>query len=44
LVAVTDELIDIHPGRQRAALAAAALATVPAFLLRYADLHASPPL
>ncbi|MGH2679039.1 MAG: sodium:proton exchanger [Actinomycetota bacterium] len=41
---MTDELIDIHPGRQRTALAAAALATVPAFLLRYADLNASPPV
>jgi len=43
-VTVHEDLIDIHPGRQRAALAAAALATVPAFLLRFADLHASAPI
>jgi cation:H+ antiporter len=40
-VTVHDDLIDIHPGRQRAALAAAALATVPAFLLRFAGLDTS---
>jgi cation:H+ antiporter len=40
-VTVHEELIDIHPGRQRAALAAAALATVPAFLLRFAGLDTS---
>ena len=38
---VTDDLIDIHPGRQRTALAAAALLTVPAFLVRYGGLDAS---
>ena len=38
---MTDDLIDLHPGRQRAALAAAALLTVPAFLLRFAGLEAS---
>jgi cation:H+ antiporter len=43
-VTVTDDLIDIHPGRQRLALAAAALATVPAFLIRFGDLHASHPV
>ncbi|HUF59744.1 MAG TPA: sodium:proton exchanger [Actinomycetota bacterium] len=41
---VQDDLIDVHPGRQRIALAAAALVTVPAFLLRYANIHASPPV
>jgi cation:H+ antiporter len=40
-VTVTDDLIDIHPGRQRTALAAAALLTVPAFLVRYGGLDAS---
>jgi len=39
-----DDLIDIHPGRQRVALAAAALATVPAFLLRFGGLEASHPI
>jgi cation:H+ antiporter len=39
-----DDLIDIHPGRQRAALAAAALATVPAFLVRFADVGVSHPV
>lgn len=38
---VHEEQIDVHPGRQRAALAAAALATVPAFLLRFAGLDTS---
>lgn len=38
---VHEDLIDIHPGRQRAALAAAALAWVPAFLLRFGGLEAS---
>ena len=38
---VHEDLVDIHPGRQRAALAAAALATVPAFLLRFAGLDTS---
>jgi cation:H+ antiporter len=40
-VTVHEDLIDVHPGRQRAALAAAALATVPAFLLRFAGLETS---
>jgi len=40
-VTVHEDLLDIHPGPQRAALAAAALATVPAFLLRFAGLDAS---
>jgi cation:H+ antiporter len=40
-VTVHEDLVDIHPGRQRAALAAAALATVPAFLLRFAGLDTS---
>jgi cation:H+ antiporter len=40
-VTVHEDLIDIHPGRQRAALAAVALATVPAFLLRFAGLETS---
>ena len=39
---VTDDLIDLHPGRQRAALAAVALLTVPAFLAGYAGLDATP--
>ena len=38
---VREDFIDIHPGRQRAALAAAALVTVPAFLVRYGGFHAS---
>ena len=38
---MTDDLIDIHPGRQRIALAAVALLTVPAFLVRYGGLDAS---
>ena len=40
----SDDLVDVHPGRQRAALAAAALATAPAFLLRFGALEASYPL
>jgi cation:H+ antiporter len=40
-VTVHEDLVDIHPGRQRAALAAAAPATVPAFLLRFAGLDTS---
>jgi cation:H+ antiporter len=40
-VTVHEDLIDVHPGRQRAALAAAALATIPAFLLRFAGLETS---
>jgi cation:H+ antiporter len=40
-VNVTDDLIDIHPGRQRTALAAVALLTVPAFLVRYGGSDAS---
>jgi cation:H+ antiporter len=39
----SDDLIDVRPGRQRAAMAAAALITVPAFLLRFGGLHAAPP-
>ena len=39
-----DEHVDIHPGRQRLALAAAALLTVPAFLIRFGDLHVSHPV
>ena len=38
---VHEDQIDVHPGRQRAALAAAALATLPAFLLRFAGLDTS---
>jgi cation:H+ antiporter len=38
---VTDDLIDIHPGRQRTAMAAAALVTVPAFVLEFAHLETS---
>jgi cation:H+ antiporter len=40
-VTVHEDLIDVHPGRQRAALAAATLATVPAFLLRFAGVDTS---
>src|SRR6185295_19106657 len=40
-VTVHEDEIDVHPGRQRAALAAAALATVPASLLRFAGLDTS---
>jgi cation:H+ antiporter len=36
-----DDLIDIHPGRQRAALAAAALVTVPAFVLEFGHIQTS---
>jgi cation:H+ antiporter len=43
-VTVHDDLIDVHPGRQRAALAAAALVTVPAFLVRFGWLETSHPL
>jgi cation:H+ antiporter len=40
-----DQLVDdLHPGRQRLALAAAALATLPAFLIRFGDLHAAHPV
>ena len=38
---VHEDLVDVHPGRQRTALAAAALATVPAFLVRFAGLESS---
>jgi cation:H+ antiporter len=38
------DLVDVHPGRQRAALAAAALITVPAFLTRFAGLDAAHPV
>ncbi len=41
---VTDDLIDIHPGRQRVAMAAAALVTVPAFLVRFGGFETSHPL
>jgi cation:H+ antiporter len=41
---LADDLIDIHPGRQRAALAAAALATAPAFLVRFSEIHVSHPV
>ncbi len=41
---MTDDLIDIHPGRQRIAMAAAALATVPAFLVRFGGFETSHPL
>jgi cation:H+ antiporter len=40
-VTVTDDLIDIHPGRQRIALAGAALVTVPAFVLEFAHVETS---
>jgi cation:H+ antiporter len=43
-VASSDELVDLHPGRQRLALAAAALATAPAFLIRFGELHAAHPV
>jgi cation:H+ antiporter len=43
-VTVHEDLIDVHPGRQRTALAAAALATVPAFLVRFAGLESSHPV
>ena len=38
------DLVDVHPGRQRTALAAAALITVPAFLTRFAGLDAAHPV
>ena len=38
------DLTDIHPGRQRTALAAAALVTVPAFAIRFGDLDAAAPV
>ena len=38
---MTDDLIDIHPGRQRVALAAAALATVPAFVIEFGHIETS---
>jgi cation:H+ antiporter len=41
---VTDDLLDIHPGRQRAALAGAALVTVPAFLVRFGGFETSHPV
>ncbi len=41
---VQEDFIDIHPGRQRTALAAAALTTVPAFLVRFGGLETSHPL
>ena len=44
MTTTTQEHVDIHPGRQRLALAAAALATAPAFLIRFGGLHASHPV
>jgi cation:H+ antiporter len=41
LVTVTDDPIDVHPGRQRAALAAAALIAVPASLVKFGGLNSS---
>jgi len=41
-VTLNDDLQDVHPGRQRAALAAAALITVPAFLVRFGEIETSP--
>ena len=38
---VHEDQINVHPGRQRAALAAAALIAVPAFLLRFGGLESS---
>ncbi len=38
---MTDDLIDIHPGRQRTAMAAAALVTLPAFVLEFAHVETS---
>ena len=38
---MTDDLIDIHPGRQRTALGVVCLLTVPAFLVRYGGLEGS---
>jgi cation:H+ antiporter len=40
----TEDLVDVRPARQRAALAAAALATLPAFLIRFGGIHASHPV
>jgi cation:H+ antiporter len=40
-VTVREDFIDIHPGRQRAALAAAALVTVPAFVLEFGHIETS---
>jgi cation:H+ antiporter len=40
----TDDLLDVRPGRQRAALLAAGLATLPAFLVRFGYLHPSHPV
>jgi cation:H+ antiporter len=37
---VSSDLVDVHPGRQRAALAAAALITVPGFLVRLGGIDA----
>ena len=41
---MTDDLLDIHPGRQRAALAGAAFVTVPAFLVRFGGFETSHPV
>jgi cation:H+ antiporter len=40
----TDDFVDVHPGRQRLALAGAMLITVPAFLIRFGGVHASHPI
>jgi cation:H+ antiporter len=40
-VTVQEDFIDIHPGRQRTALAAAALVTVPAFVLEFGHIETS---
>jgi cation:H+ antiporter len=40
-VTVQEDLVDIHPGRQRAALAAAAAATVPAFVIEFGQVDTS---
>ncbi len=44
MTSLTDDLADVHPRRQRAALAAAALVTAPAFLIRFGGLEASHPI
>ena len=40
----TDDLVDVRPGRQRAALVVVALITVPAFLVRFTGIDASYPV
>jgi cation:H+ antiporter len=44
VTSANQEHVDIHPGRQRLALAAAASATLPAFLIRFGGLHVSHPV